>query len=936
MTRPVFSTTSLIWWLVFFLVVDIPTTVVSFPGTDHPYIPPEASDSRSPCPALNTLANHGFLPRNGVDIPTADIVNTARDIFAVSGTESIISKLLPTDVIRQHNETGVSILTLDDMWAVDLDASLSYQDFYFEPGRLLNETLLDAFEAAAGDDLMLTWEEMADWRDIRLKDSLLRNPTTEFTESSIGNMAFHTAALFQAFVGYDISFGRVPIRAVTAFLRENRFPNDFVPRIDRGELPRNIWSDPLFGSMRQFFQDRILQTVPIASLGTSEPSMMDCVSAFSNLQFDITEYEQYPVYFREESKVTLAQAGQYLGPENIEEYVRFADETSPYVDVVETIRSQSFFKSVNPQTGVCTFLVQTVTKPEMNPAFTHEATLLLGILLQIEYDFHEAYIPNINVYYEQDFLNFFFGTVLNNDSTRNYICEVSEKSCPSTNEGMSRQDCVDELESLPALSDGAFDGHDYGCRVLHAVFAETNPNHCAHISFEPQEDPNGHVKCQESKMVDPFTLFDPEDIEDFRDWLESPESLIESRSGFRILTLDKPVNKAQMVWFGLVVPSLLFCGIFCCMRRKEATRDPEHNPSASKSENGLLANKLRRLWIIGLVMAACLLVVNVLVGCVMVFVVPVLHPDWDEYEPYESELADKYRGSLSRAGDTAPFFIMTDEQFWVYVGFLLWCTCVLTGFGLEVFVWFQFIHIEWSQRVERLWRLVQFVFPLMLASALGMALRGNFLSLIFAVLGLWKFGFPETLMYLYLGLFSQENGSLRRISDFLNGVGTMIHHGATSMFICLILSGTIPPSRYALNGPLILIVQHWVVLLSYANKPLYAGIQLVLEYYFEWLVLSDFAEIYHWHWTAGLVAAVMLIAHWMYLVAAVLELFSNSGQGSTSPDYSCGAQHDNVHTRGRKTILNVVQALDDETDSECTINQERFHHPAEDESDYLS
>ena len=37
---------------------------VAFPGRSGqtlPYSPPLASDSRSPCPGLNTLANHGYL-----------------------------------------------------------------------------------------------------------------------------------------------------------------------------------------------------------------------------------------------------------------------------------------------------------------------------------------------------------------------------------------------------------------------------------------------------------------------------------------------------------------------------------------------------------------------------------------------------------------------------------------------------------------------------------------------------------------------------------------------------------------------------------------------------------------------------------------------------------------------------------------------------------
>lgn len=35
---------------------------------DHPYHPRTETDARSPCPALNTLANHGFIPRDGRNI----------------------------------------------------------------------------------------------------------------------------------------------------------------------------------------------------------------------------------------------------------------------------------------------------------------------------------------------------------------------------------------------------------------------------------------------------------------------------------------------------------------------------------------------------------------------------------------------------------------------------------------------------------------------------------------------------------------------------------------------------------------------------------------------------------------------------------------------------------------------------------------------------
>ncbi|KAL6719045.1 hypothetical protein ACLMJK_003280 [Lecanora helva] len=56
----------------------------------HAFIPPNfaAGDQRGPCPGLNALANHGYLPHNGVaDIPTIiDAVNTAYSMALDLGT----------------------------------------------------------------------------------------------------------------------------------------------------------------------------------------------------------------------------------------------------------------------------------------------------------------------------------------------------------------------------------------------------------------------------------------------------------------------------------------------------------------------------------------------------------------------------------------------------------------------------------------------------------------------------------------------------------------------------------------------------------------------------------------------------------------------------------------------------------------------------------
>ncbi|KAJ6524585.1 Chloroperoxidase [Mycena vulgaris] len=42
------------------------TGLKQIPDAAHPFIAPGPNDQRGPCPGMNTLANHGYIPRNGV------------------------------------------------------------------------------------------------------------------------------------------------------------------------------------------------------------------------------------------------------------------------------------------------------------------------------------------------------------------------------------------------------------------------------------------------------------------------------------------------------------------------------------------------------------------------------------------------------------------------------------------------------------------------------------------------------------------------------------------------------------------------------------------------------------------------------------------------------------------------------------------------------
>lgn len=53
------------------------------PDATHKYLKPIKGQSRSPCPALNTLANHGYLPREGKSITQEMLVDGLHSAFNV-------------------------------------------------------------------------------------------------------------------------------------------------------------------------------------------------------------------------------------------------------------------------------------------------------------------------------------------------------------------------------------------------------------------------------------------------------------------------------------------------------------------------------------------------------------------------------------------------------------------------------------------------------------------------------------------------------------------------------------------------------------------------------------------------------------------------------------------------------------------------------------
>jgi hypothetical protein len=267
----------------------------------------------------------------------------------------------------------------------------------------------------------------------------------------------------------------------------------------------------------------------------------DCLAGFGGLGFEFSAFERYDEYFNEDSVMTLAQAGSYVGPADIKEYVSFIGQ--PYLDAVSFLGSAApEFKGVSDD-GTCDFLIIQTSQYTTSATISRAATFNVAVMARFSYELSDNKISSINIFYSQPALNLIFGNLLNSGRTRNFICNVIENECPETytlNDELSTEACSSKLETLPIITgdQSYFDGYSQGCRALHSAFASQNSAHCAHISFVPQEDLKGTIKCQDSAEIAISDLFDPQDLVTFDSYVQSPESFIESLDGYLVLSIE--------------------------------------------------------------------------------------------------------------------------------------------------------------------------------------------------------------------------------------------------------------------------------------------------------------------------------------------------------------------------------------------------------------
>ncbi|KAL8966248.1 MAG: hypothetical protein Q9183_003456, partial [Haloplaca sp. 2 TL-2023] len=71
------------------------------------YAPPKSTDIRSPCPAINALANHGYLPRDGRNAHASEVMNGMNEY----GLGSFLNYMFSNPIFLEKPQTDPKTTT---------------------------------------------------------------------------------------------------------------------------------------------------------------------------------------------------------------------------------------------------------------------------------------------------------------------------------------------------------------------------------------------------------------------------------------------------------------------------------------------------------------------------------------------------------------------------------------------------------------------------------------------------------------------------------------------------------------------------------------------------------------------------------------------------------------------------------------------------------
>ncbi|CAG8956732.1 hypothetical protein HYFRA_00012276 [Hymenoscyphus fraxineus] len=147
--------------------------------TEYPFSEPGEGDSRGPCPALNALANHGILPRDGKNIDLKMARAASKYLGMGDGPVDVVfAGALKTSTTGNPNTLNLADFAQHEPQQVEYDASMSRLDAYDgDPGPFNEEVWARCQSSWADDSDIITYKDAVAKLKARRRYAQANNPT---------------------------------------------------------------------------------------------------------------------------------------------------------------------------------------------------------------------------------------------------------------------------------------------------------------------------------------------------------------------------------------------------------------------------------------------------------------------------------------------------------------------------------------------------------------------------------------------------------------------------------------------------------------------------------------------------------------------------------------------------------------------------------------
>lgn len=194
------------------------------------YVAPVEGDSRSACPMLNAMANHGILPHDGKNIGFVELNHKVRETFNFAPSFCFFVPKFSADFLdRSYWNDKFDLAELSKHNAIEHDASLTRHDVALVPDQgkpdleLVDELLKEATGTMPDGSPLLTKKDLS--LALSKRRFHARKTNDQYTESLFHN----TFGSANSSTMLTIFGGRVD--DLRPMLVEERFSDNWQPRI---------------------------------------------------------------------------------------------------------------------------------------------------------------------------------------------------------------------------------------------------------------------------------------------------------------------------------------------------------------------------------------------------------------------------------------------------------------------------------------------------------------------------------------------------------------------------------------------------------------------------------------------------------------------------------------------------------------------------------